>query len=184
MQISPNLHFQVILQVDLWPWFVTFWPHEHMKVPISYQYTQCGSNLTSTFQMRPFSHFQPILQLHLRWFDLGIWPLTTWTYEGSHIIYQVWFHSDFNFSMRPFSHFQPYLITWPQMTFDLGIWPLTTWTYVTRSREWVTCRQFSILIFQYISFVHLKCYISIQTPSQSDIWLQRFEHSLKFKNNV
>ena len=27
MQISPNLHFQVILQVDLdglWPWFVTF----------------------------------------------------------------------------------------------------------------------------------------------------------------
>ena len=34
MQISPNLHFQVILQVDLWPWFVTCWPHEHMKVPI------------------------------------------------------------------------------------------------------------------------------------------------------
>ena len=22
---------------DLWPWLVTFWPHEHTKVPISYQ---------------------------------------------------------------------------------------------------------------------------------------------------
>ena len=28
----------------------------------------------------------------------------------------------------------------------------------------------------------LKCYILIKTLSQSDIWLQRYEHSLKFKN--
>ena len=56
--------------------------------------------------------------------------------------------------------------------------------YVTRSREWVTCRQYSILIFQYKSLVHLNCYILIQTPSQSDIWLQRYEQFFKFKNNA
>ena len=50
--------------------------------------------------------------------------------------------------------------------------------------EWVTCRQYSILIFQYKSPVHLKCYMLIQTPSQSDIWLQRYEQFFKFKNNV
>ena len=50
--------------------------------------------------------------------------------------------------------------------------------------EWVTCRQYSILIFQFKSLIHLKCYMLIQTPSQSDIWLQRYEQFLKFKNNV
>ena len=50
--------------------------------------------------------------------------------------------------------------------------------------EWVTCRQYSIFIFQYKSLVHLKCYILIQTPSQSDIWLRRYEYSFKLKNNV
>ena len=50
---------------------------------------------------------------------------------------------------------------------------------MTRSREWVTCRQYSILIFQYKSLVHLKCYILIQIPSHSDIYFQRHEYSLK-----
>ena len=50
--------------------------------------------------------------------------------------------------------------------------------------EWVTCRQYSILIFEYKSLVHLKCYILIQIPSQLDIWLQRYEQFVKFKNNV
>ena len=50
--------------------------------------------------------------------------------------------------------------------------------------EWVTCQQYSILIFQYKSLVHLKCYILFQTPSQSDIWLQRYEQFFTFKNNV
>ena len=50
--------------------------------------------------------------------------------------------------------------------------------------EWVTCRQFSILLFQYKSLVHLKCYILIQTPSQLNIWLQRYEQFFKVKNNV
>ena len=50
--------------------------------------------------------------------------------------------------------------------------------------EWVTCRQYSILSFQYKSPFHLTCYILTQTPSQSDIWLQRYEQFFKFKNNV
>ena len=36
-----------------------------------------------------------------------------------------------------------------------------------------------ILIFQYKSLVHLKYYILIQTPSQSDFWLQRY---IQFSN--
>ena len=32
--------------------------------------------------------------------------------------------------------------------------------------------------------VHLKCYILIKTPSQSDILLQRYEYFFEFKNNV
>ena len=50
--------------------------------------------------------------------------------------------------------------------------------------EWVTCRQFSILIFQYKSLVHLKCYILIQIPSQSDMWFLRYEQFFNFKHNV
>ena len=50
--------------------------------------------------------------------------------------------------------------------------------------EWVTCRQFSILFFQYKSLVHLQCYILIQTPSQLNIWLQSYEQFFKVKNNV
>ena len=50
--------------------------------------------------------------------------------------------------------------------------------------EWITCRQFSILIFQYKSLVHLKCYILIQIPSQSDMWFLRYEQFFNFRNNV
>ena len=38
--------------------------------------------------------------------------------------------------------------------------------------------------FQYKSLVHLKCYILIQIPSQSDIWFRRYEQFLNFKNSV
>ena len=41
--------------------------------------------------------------------------------------------------------------------------------------EWVTCRQYLIFNFWYESLVHLKCYILIQTPSQLDIVVQRYE---------
>ena len=50
-------------------------------------------------------------------------------------------------------------------------------------KERVKCQQYSILIFQFKS-LGLKCYILIQTLSQLDIWLWRYEYSLKFKNNV
>ena len=73
--------FYKLTSDDLWPWFVTFWPHEHMKVPILYKQTKFGSNQTSTFQMRAFSHFQPILQLDLRWpltLICDLWHINIW----------------------------------------------------------------------------------------------------------
>ena len=50
--------------------------------------------------------------------------------------------------------------------------------------EWVTCRQNSVLTFQYKWLVHSKNSILIQTPSKSDIWLQRYEQFFNSKNNV
>ena len=50
--------------------------------------------------------------------------------------------------------------------------------------EWVTCRQYSILIFQYKSPFHLKCYILIQTPSQLYMWLQRYEQFFEVQKKV
>ena len=50
--------------------------------------------------------------------------------------------------------------------------------------KWVTCRQCSILSFQYNLLVHLKSYIFIQTPLQSEIWFRRYEQIFKFLNNV
>ena len=133
MQISPNLHFQVIISYkltsdDLWPWFVIFWPHEHMKVPILYQvWFQSDFNFSNE-TIFTFSAY--LTTWSQRTFDLDIWPLTAWTYEGSHIISinQVWFQWDLNFSNdTPFT-FSAYLTTWPQMTFDLDMWPLTSST--------------------------------------------------------
>ena len=64
MQMSPNLNFQVILQVDLrWPFDrvnIQRFPY-HINKP---SLVQMGLQL---FKMRPFSYFQPILQLDLRW---------------------------------------------------------------------------------------------------------------------
>ena len=65
------------------------------------------------------------------------------------------------------------------------IWLWLVYIYMWHDQgEWFTCRQFSILIFQYETLVHLKCYILIQTPSQSDIWFQRYEQFFNFKINV
>ena len=50
--------------------------------------------------------------------------------------------------------------------------------------KWVTCRQCSILSFQYNLLVHLRSYILIQTPLQSEIWFQRYEQIFEFLNNV
>ena len=56
--------------------------------------------------------------------------------------------------------------------------------YATRSKGMSHMSANSILIFQYRSLVHLKYYILIQTPSQSDIWLQSYEQFFEFKSNV
>ena len=38
--------------------------------------------------------------------------------------------------------------------------------------------------FQHISLVHLKGFILLNTLSQPNVWLQRYEHFLKFTNPV
>ena len=50
--------------------------------------------------------------------------------------------------------------------------------------KWVTCRQYSILSFQYNLLAHIKSYILIHTPLQSDIWSKRYEQFFEFQNNV
>ena len=50
--------------------------------------------------------------------------------------------------------------------------------------EWVTCWQYSILIFLYKSLVQWKCYILIQIQSKLDIWLQRYEQFFEVQNNT
>ena len=51
---------------------------------------------------------------------------------------------------------------------------------VTRSKEMSHMLLMFNLDFQYKLLVHLKCYILFQIPSQSDIWLQRYEPFLEF----
>ena len=53
-----------------------------------------------------------------------------------------------------------------------------------KGNDRVTCQQFSILIFQYKSLVHLKFYILVRIPSESDIWFRRYRQLFNFKNNV
>ena len=99
---------------------MTFWQHDHTKVPISYinkqSLVQIGLQI---FKWGHFHIFQPILQVDLRW------PLTAWTYEGSHIISinQVLFQWAINFSNKAIFTFSAYLTTWPHMTFDFDLWP-------------------------------------------------------------
>ena len=56
--------------------------------------------------------------------------------------------------------------------------------YVTRSRG----MSHMLAIFNFDFSIQItcpfKCYILIQSSSQSDIWLQRYEQFFKFKNNV
>ena len=134
MQISPNLYFQVILQVDLrWPLTLIYdlliaWTYKGSHI---ISINQVWFKLDFSFSNDAIFTFSANLTTWSQMtFDLGIWPLTTWTYKGSHIIpinqvNQVWFQSDFNFSMRPLSHFSlSYNLTsddlWPwYVAFDL-----------------------------------------------------------------
>ena len=40
------------------------------------------------------------------------------------------------------------------------------------------------MIFQFKSLIHFTCYILIKTPSQSNIWLQRYDQFFAVQNNV
>ena len=65
-----------------------------------------------------------------------------------------------------------------------GIWPKG----LLSIRDMIKGNEHMSAIFSFDfsnkSLVHLKCYILIQTPSQSDIWLQRYKQFFKLKNNV
>ena len=90
------------------------------------------------------------------------------------IISQIWafIHMD-NYNTKP--------PPWSQITGQIRKWPKYLWH---DQGKWVTCRQFSIFSFQYKSLVHVKCYILIQIPFQSDTWFQRYGQLFNFKNNV
>ena len=47
-------------------------------------------------------------------------------------------------------------------------------------REWVRCRQYSLLIFQFKSLVHSECFTLIQ----SDICLLRYDQFFEVQNNI
>ena len=88
MQISPNLQFHVILQVDIrWPLTLIcdLWLHEHMKVSIFYQWKMVQIRLP--FQMTPFSNFQSIFQLDLRWLLTLVHDL--WLHEHVKFTYYI-----------------------------------------------------------------------------------------------
>ena len=132
MQISPNLHFQVILQVDLrWPLtlicdLLTAWTYEGSHIiSINQVWFKSDFNFSNAviFTFSVYLTTWPQIT-----FDLGIWPLTTWTYASSHMtsINQVWFQSDFNFPNEAILTFSAYPTTWPQMTFDQDMWPMTS----------------------------------------------------------
>ena len=77
MQISQNLHFQVILQVDL-RWLLTLicdlWPHEHIKVPY---YINKSSLVQIWLQLFKWDHFHIFsLSYNLTSDDLWPWYMT------------------------------------------------------------------------------------------------------------
>ena len=80
-KVSPNLHFQVILQVDLrWPLTLNcdLWPHEHMKVPY---YINKLSLVQIGLQLFKWGHFFTFSAYLTTWpqmtFDyMNIWRFT------------------------------------------------------------------------------------------------------------
>ena len=61
--------------------------------------------------------------------------------------------------------------------------PAATYMWYDQGK-WVTCRQYLFLSFQYNLLSHIKSYILIHTPLQSDIWFERYEQFFEFQNNV
>ena len=124
MQISPNLHFQVILQVDLrWPLtlicdLLTAWTFAGSHI---ISINQVWFQLAFNFSNESFFTFSAYLTAWPQMtFDLGIWPLTAWTYEGSHIIPSL---VPIGLQLFKWGHFHIFSLSskWPQMTFDLDV---------------------------------------------------------------
>ena len=116
--MSQNLHFQVILQVDL-RWSLTTWTYKGSHIILINQiWFKSDFNFSNQVIFKFSAYLTTWPQMT---FDLGIWPSTIWTYEGSHIISinQVGFQSDFNFSNEATFTFSTNLTTWPQMTLTL-----------------------------------------------------------------
>ena len=132
MPISPNLHLQVILQVDLrWPLtlicdLLTAWTYEGSHIiSINQIWFKSDFNFSSEATFT-FSAYLTTWTSDDLWpwymsFDLDMWPLTALTCEVSK------FGSNWtlSFQMRPLSHFQPILqldLRWP-LTLICGLWP-------------------------------------------------------------
>ena len=141
--MSPNLQFQIILQLDL-RWALTLicdlltaWTYKGFHI---IWINQVWFKSDFNFSNEAICTFSAYLTTWPQMtFDLGICPLTTWSYEESHgpshiisiNINKVWVQSDFNFSNEAtFSLFSAYLTTWPHMTFDFDMWPLISSTNV------------------------------------------------------
>ena len=128
MQISPNLHFQVILQVELWPWFVTF---DHMNIWRFPHYINIPSVVQIWLQLFKWGQFHIFsLSYNLTSDDLWPWYMTfdhmnIWrlTYNiNIPSVVQIWLPT---FQTGHFHIFQPILqldIRWP-LTLICDLWP-------------------------------------------------------------
>ena len=128
MQISPILHFQVILQVDLddlWPWCMSF---DHMNIKRFPYYINKPNLVQIWFQLFKWGHFHIFsLSYNLTSDDLWPWYMTfncmnIWT---AHIISinQVWFKSDFNFSNEAIFHIFSLSYNLTSDDLDYELWP-------------------------------------------------------------
>ena len=99
MQISPNLHFQVILQVDLrWPLtlicdFLTTWTYKGSHIILINQvWFKSDFNFTNEAIFTFSAYLTTWPQMT---FDLDMWPLTSPTNDGSHVasMNQLWWKS-------------------------------------------------------------------------------------------
>ena len=125
MQISPNLHFQLILQVDLrWPLTLIcdLWPHEYMKVPY---YINKPSLVQIGLQLRPFHIFS--LTYNLTSDDLWTWYMTFDCMNIWRFTYYINKPSLVQIGHQPFKwgHFQFFSLSYNLTSDDLWPWYMT-----------------------------------------------------------
>ena len=71
--MTPNMTFDL----GMWPWTLTKWPNEHMKISLFVLDFYFSNETNSTF----LAYLTSLPQMT---FDLGMWPVTSLTDEGSH----------------------------------------------------------------------------------------------------